>query len=136
MLTVLISTDTRYPVNRKMVRKAVGDVLAKYRMKKSDAEVSVAIVGARKMKDLTEKYLGDGRDHEVLSFPQEDLFAQGSDSERGFINPPDGVLRLGDVILSWPQVIEIAARDGVLVDYEVANLVAHGVEHLLGKHHE
>lgn len=88
-----------------------------------DAEVSVSVVGRRKMKALTDKYLKDGKEHEVISFPLE-----------GGVGP-DEVLRLGDVVLCWPEVLLCAARDNSMVDAEVEKLTAHGVEHLLGKHH-
>lgn len=123
MIKVLVSTDPRYPVNRKVLRRAVLGVFEKEKISDISAEVSVAVVGRRKMKDLTSKYLGDGKVHEVLSFPIE---GKG----------PDEVLRLGDVVLSWPEVLLAAARDNVMVDEEVEKLVVHGVEHLLGRHHE
>lgn len=128
MIKVLISTDPRYPVNRKVLRKAVLGVFEREKIADIPAEVSVSVVGRRKMKALTDKYLKDGRNHEVLSFPIEEA--------AGFSKAPDEVLRLGDVVLSWPEVLLCAARDNVMVDEEVSMLVAHGVEHLLGKHHE
>ncbi|MEX2028439.1 MAG: rRNA maturation RNase YbeY [Candidatus Curtissbacteria bacterium] len=128
MLRVLLSTDPRYPVNRKVLRRAVLEVFEREKIADVAAEVSVSVVGRRKMKALTAKYLKDGRDHEVLSFPIEEA--------QGFAGSPDGVLRLGDVVLCWPEVLICAARDNVTCDEEVSKLTAHGVEHLLGKHHE
>lgn len=127
MIKVLISTDPRYPVNRKVLRRAVAEVFEREKIADVSAEVSVSVVGRRKMKVLTDKYLKDGRNHEVLSFPIEEA--------PGFAASPDDVLRLGDVVLCWPEVLLCAARDDVLVDEEVLMLVAHGVEHLFGKHH-
>ncbi|MBI2326990.1 rRNA maturation RNAse YbeY, partial [Candidatus Curtissbacteria bacterium] len=115
MVKVLIHTDTRYPVNRKIIRRAVGDVFAKHKIVQTDAEVSVAVVGERKMKDLSGKYLTDGKKHEILTFALEDA----SDVRGGFVNPPDEVLRLGDVVLCWPEVLQLAAKEDVLVDDEV-----------------
>ncbi|MDO8486891.1 MAG: rRNA maturation RNase YbeY [Candidatus Curtissbacteria bacterium] len=138
MIKVLISTDPRYPVNRKVLRKAVLEVFEKEKIVDIDAEVSVSVVGRRKMKALTDKYLKDSRNHEVLSFPIEDPSTRSvrSGQEHGFAGAPDEVLRLGDVVLCWPEVLLCAAKDDVMVDAEVLKLTAHGVEHLLGKHHE
>jgi len=133
MLTILIKTDTRYLVNRKIIRKAVSDTLSRHKAGDMNAEVSVAVVGERKMSELSKNYLKDTEKHEVLSFPLEDLSSRNG---QGFIIHPDGILRLGDVILCWPQVLLAAAHDGVMVDDEVYLLTAHSVEHLLGKHHE
>ena len=133
MVNVLITTDSRYPVNRKIVRKAVLDTFARHKIEESNAEISVAVVGKRKIKYLCDKQLGDNQKHEVLTFVLEEI---NSKMSGGFVKSPDGVLRLGDVILCWPQVLETAASDDVLVDEKVYFLVSHGVEHLLGEHHE
>ena len=84
------------------------------------------------MKDLTKTYLGDNQKHEVLSFAFEDI----SQSGKGFVNVPDDILRLGEVVLCWPQLLAEASRDEVMVDDKVYELISHGVEHLLGIHHE
>lgn len=140
MNSVLIRTDSRYPVNRKIIRRAVADTLGKNipsisdsRAGLSDCEVSVSVVGKRKISEIAQKYLNDGELHEVLSFPFEDAAAAGG---VGFVKAPDGILRLGDIVLCWPQVLLAAARDGVMVDDEVYLLTAHSVLHLLGKHHD
>jgi ssRNA-specific RNase YbeY (16S rRNA maturation enzyme) len=39
-------------------------------------------------------------------------------------------------VLSYPQVINDAVRDEMLVDDKVDELVEHGLMHLLGLHHE
>lgn len=133
MVNVLISGDTRYPVNRKVIRKAVSDVFAKHKIENMQAEVSVSVVGRRKMKELSVKYLDetDPESHEVLTFALEEI-----DQDAGFVNSPDEVLRLGDVVLCWPGLIEVASRESALVDDEVYSLTSHGVEHLLGEHHQ
>jgi len=133
MITVDIASDTRYPIDRKTVRRAIVDALRKNKSDVGDVEVSVAVVGRRKMKVLTDNYLKDGKTHEILSFPFEDV---NSGSGEGFVNHPDGVLRLGDIILCWPEVVLAASRDEMMVDDEVYFLTTHGVDHLLGKHHE
>lgn len=129
MVKVLISSDSRYPVNRKIIKKAVSEVFIREGIESLNAEVSVLVCGFRKMNELSKKYLGDGRDHEVLSFPLDDV-KKITDTDS------DSVRRLGDVIVSWPKVLELAAAENIYVDEKLAFLVSHGVEHLLGKHHE
>lgn len=129
MVRVLISTDPRYPVNRKVIRQAVNKVFRDEGIESLSAEVSVLVCGSRKMRELTKKYFNDGLDHEVLSFPLEER-------KKGFVGGSVDVLRLGDVVISWPKVLELAAGENIFVDEKLSFLVSHGVEHLLGKHHE
>lgn len=135
---VLITTDSSYPADKKVrtvilriIKKAVVDALTKNKVQ-SDSEVSVNVVGESKMLELSRKYLNDDSLHEVFAFGQEEIEATGV----GFVKVPDDVLRLGDIVLCWSEVLKCAARDNVLVDREVYILTEHAVEHLLGKHHE
>src|SRR3989344_1912522 len=133
MVNVIIHTDTRYPVNRRIIRKAVLDTFSEFKVESGNLEVSVAVVGSRKMKDLSLKFLKDEKTHEVLAFAQEEI----SQSEgRGFVNPPDDILRLGDIVICWPEVLESASREETMVDDQLYFLTGHATEHLLGKRHE
>lgn len=132
MLSVLISSDPRYPVNRKVIREAVAKVFKQENLESLNAEVSVLVCGLRKMKDLSKNYLHDDIDHEVLSFPLQEKKTENDPS----VEIPDEVMRFGDVVICWPIVLRQAAEDNVFVDEKLAFLVSHGVEHLLGKHHE
>ncbi|OGD86223.1 rRNA maturation RNase YbeY [Candidatus Curtissbacteria bacterium RBG_13_35_7] len=139
MITILIHTDTRYPVNRKVVKKAVSDTFKKNKAVGLDAEVSVAVVGSRKMRILTSEYLKDDKDHEILTFGYEEITQHKisySGASQGYVNPPDEILKLGDIVLCWPYLLKEASRDDMMVDDKLYNLVCHGVEHLLGITHE
>ena len=133
MVKVIIHTDTRYPVNRRVIRKAVLDTFSEFKIASGDLEVSVAVVGTRKMKDLSSKFLKDTQAHEVLAFAQEEI---SESNGRGFVNPPDDILRLGDIVICWPEVLESASREETMVDDQLYFLSRHATEHLLGKHHE
>lgn len=125
-IKVLIFVESRYRVDRKRITKSVL-LLLKEQSVKGPAEVSVAIVGDRKMRSLYKKYKGEDKTTNVLSFSL-------SDGE-GTVLPTD-ILRLGDVVVSYPQVIKEAAKEEVYVDDKIEELVNHGVLHLLGIHHE
>lgn len=94
-------------------------------------EVSVAIVGDRKMRKLNKKYRNKDETTNVLSFP----LSQGEAIAPSGARDKD-VLRLGDIIMSYPQVIREAAKEEKLVDDKVSELVTHSMLHLLGIHHE
>lgn len=125
-VSVPIFVESRYKVNRKRIKNTVKDSLATHGVN-SSAEVSIAIVGDRKMRSLSKKYKGEDKTRNVLSFPQ---------TEGETVSSPVGVLMLGDIVISYPVVIKEAARDEVLVDDKVDELVQHGLLHLLGIHHD
>ena len=125
-LNVLIFVESRYKVNRKRIKTALANLLNQEGVN-SPVEVSVAIVGDRKMRELSKKYKGEDKTRNVLSF---------SLTEGEKVEVPTGVLRLGDIVISFPVVITEAARDEVLVDDKIDELVTHGLTHLLGIHHE
>ena len=92
----------------------------------SPVEVSIAVIGNRKMRALNKKYRDIDKSTNVLSFSQ----TEGD----GVMQPPYK-LYLGDIVLSFPKVIEECARDNMLIDDRVDELVEHSLMHLLGFHH-
>lgn len=125
-VNVLIYVESRYRVNRKRIKKAIFQTLEENSIS-SPCEVSVAVVGDRKMRSLNRKYRGKDQTTNVLSFS----LTEGKQPVM-----PIGSLRLGDIIISYPQVIREAVREEVLVDDKVDQLVKHGLLHLLGIHHQ
>ncbi len=123
---VPIFVESRYKINRKKIKQVVENVLSKNQIT-GPVEISVAVVGDRKMRELSRKYKGEDKTRNILSFSQ----TEGEDLK----NPTD-VLRLGDIVLSFPEIIKDASRDEMLVDDKVGQLVEHGLMHLLGLHHE
>jgi len=122
-----IFVESRYRVNRKRIKKAILEVLTEQEVK-GQIEVSVAIVGDRKMRSLSKKYKGEDKTRNILSFSL-------SEGESTHLDNDD-VLRLGDIVISYPQVIRDASEEEVLVDDKVDELAKHGMLHLLGINHE
>lgn len=122
--------ESRYKVNRKRIVSAINNLLQQQGIIQ-DVEVSVAVVGDRKMHALNKQYRNLDKTTNVLSFSM-------SDGDPTVLPPSErtDVLRLGDVIVSYPQVIIEASETDVLVDDKIDELVTHGVLHLLGIHHE
>lgn len=128
MIKVLFQTETHYPVNRKKIKQAV--VIALGGKTRRDTEVSVSIIGDRRMKELNRKYRKLDATTDVLSFPLNDTDYRGQ-----FVESPDNVLRLGDILVSFPQAVGQAREENKLVDDTIIELVLHGLNHLLGIHH-
>ena len=125
-VSVLLFVESRYRVSRKRIRKAVEKALTDQDVK-GPVEVSIAIVGDRKMRELSRKYKGEDKTRNILSF---------SLSEGDPTVLPTDKLRLGDIVISYPVLIQEAAKEEELVDDRMDMLVEHGMMHLLGVHHE
>ena len=124
--TVSLFVESRYKVNRKRIILVITNLLKEQEIF-LPVEVSVAVVGDRKMRSLNKKYRGKEGTTNVLSF---------SLSEGDPAVLPTEILRLGDIVISYPQVIREAAKENMLVDDKIDKLVHHGLMHLLGIHHE
>ena len=131
MITILFQTETHYPVNRKKIKAALSSVLLQKIHR--DAEVSIAIVGDRRMRELNRTYRKLDATTDVLSFPLSDpLYGQG----QSFVDAPDNVLHLGDIIISYPEAVATATEENKMVDDVIVFLALHGLDHLLGIHHD
>lgn len=129
MISVLFQTETHYPVNRKKIKQAI--VASLEQQVKRDTEVSVSIVGDRRMKQLNQQYRKIDETTDVLSFS----LNESTVNNAPFIEPPDGILRLGDIIVSYPQAVSQATEENAMVDDTIIVLTLHGLNHLLGIHH-
>jgi probable rRNA maturation factor len=124
-VSVPIYIESRYKVNRKKIKNTVIETVRRKGVI-GPCEVSIAVVGDRKMRSLNKKYRQIDKTTNVLSFSQLEGKSSPSASDK---------LYLGDVVVSFPVVISEAAAENMLVDDKVVELVEHGVLHLLGEHH-
>lgn len=126
------TVEPHYPIKRSQLTKAAKATLEKMDVK-GDVRVDISVIGDRKMRFLNKEFRGIDKSTDVLSFS----FEMEGKSKTKFVNPPDiNYLNLGDVVISYPQLLERAAKENMLVD-EMANLlVVHGILHLLGYDHE
>jgi len=119
MISVLISSESRYPISRPKIRTIVEDYLRDLGI--DDVEVSVAVVGSRKIKQLNKKWRNLDEPTTVLTFALEE--------SRNL----DGVLRIGDIIISYPEARIIAQEDNLDMDSAIGKLLIHGLGNLFGK---
>jgi len=95
-------------------------------------EVSLVFTDSETVRQLNRDYRGVDEPTDVLAFymlPQKEV-------DDSFALPPDGVTRLGEVIISYPQAVEQAREQGHSTEKELALLIIHGILHLLGYDHE
>jgi len=104
----------------------------------------LAIVGDGRIRKLNKMYRGKNRVTDVLSFGDKTVMPylakafprlkKGQDIR--FINPPDGIKRIGEIILCYPQAKKQAKRLNHSLEKELTILLIHGTLHLLGYNHE
>ena len=95
-------------------------------------EVSLVFTDSETIKQLNRDYRGVDEPTDVLAF----YMLPRKEVDDSFALPPDGVTRLGEVIISYPQSVEQAKEQGHSPERELALLVIHGILHLLGYDHE
>ena len=95
-------------------------------------EVSLVFTDSETVQQLNRDYRGVDEHTDVLAF----YMLPQKEADDSFALPPDGVTRLGEVIISYPQAIEQAKEQGHSTERELALLVIHGILHLLGYDHE
>jgi probable rRNA maturation factor len=112
---------------KKIIRQVLGDEGVP-----SPYEVSLVVTDSETVQRLNRDYRGIDEPTDVLAFYM--LPQKGADSS--FALPPDGMTRLGEVIISYPQTLAQAKEQGHSPEREMALLVIHGILHLLGYDHE
>ncbi len=107
--------------------RAIAEMVLDREGPQGPAEVGLLVTGDDEVQELNRRYRGLDCATDVLSF----ALTEGEE----FVAPPDGVLHLGEVIISYPQAERQAQELGVDTPREVALLLVHGMLHLLGHDH-
>lgn len=90
-----------------------------------EAEVSILLLDDRGISALNERYLQKAGPTDVISFPMQDAALPA-------IQPQ----LLGDIAISVETAVRQAAERGISCEEELADLLIHGLLHLLGYDHE
>jgi len=138
MINIIVNSDPRYPISKLGIQATVLEILKQHKVH-GNLEIGVAVVGDRKMHEINKKFRGQDASTNILTFAIEDPVSSSNLQHIrnvGFVKAPDKVLRLGDIMISYPQVVSDAALEGVSIEEELRFLVEHGTRHLLGIHHE
>ena len=90
-------------------------------------ELSVVLAGDAEVRKLNRRYRKKDKTTDVLSFP----LLEGLPLKPG----GNGIIPLGDIVISVPQTRRQAAQQGKDFREELALLLTHGILHLLGYDH-
>lgn len=117
---------TRYGVRNRALVQLAERVLSA--AGEAQAELSLELIGNRRMRRLNREYRKKDRVTDVLAFPTREAIVPHS------LPPHAGML--GDVVISLPTAVRQAKGAGRSADEELAMLLVHGVLHLCGYDHE
>ena len=135
MLKIQLSIRIEKPfvglVSKHWLRKAVKLTLAHTGIS-SPVELGLVIAGDETVHELNRSYRSVDSTTDVIAF----ALSEGCAKDEPFVTPPDDVIHLGEVIISYPQAERQAREQHHPLEKEIALLVAHGVLHLLGYDHE
>ena len=84
---------------------------------KKASELSIALVGQGRIRELNKRYRGKNRITDVLAFPNKEI-------------------GLGEVVICLREVKKNAKRFSSIFEKELARVLIHGILHLLGYDHE
>jgi probable rRNA maturation factor len=130
-INVLVDDELKEKLESGWLRDVVEEVLIALGAG-TNAELGLFIATGERVKGLNRDYLGRDEPTDVLAFSARE---EGG-SPLPFVQPPDGVLHLGEVIISYPQAVKQAEEYKHSVKREIAVLIIHGVLHLLGYEHD
>ena len=98
------------------------------------------------IREMNKQYREQNKPTDVLSFPllekplveapADQLWQPQENAETtntpAFVTPPGAVMNLGDIVMSWPTLVQQANATGHSAQYELLYLLCHGVLHLVG----
>ena len=101
-----------------------------------NAEIGLLITGQERIQTLNRAYRGEDRPTDVLAFYMTSEEEKHEAESERFVVAPDGLVHLGEAVISYPQAVIQAQEHGHSTGKELAILIIHGVLHLLGYDHE
>ena len=134
-INVLIDEDLRECLEVSWLQSVAEKVLVAQGIG-SKVELGLVIASQERVQQLNQSYLGRDEPTDVLAFSMLPAEAEIGADFPPFVIPPDGMLHLGEVIISYPQAVIQAEEHQHSIKREIAILIIHGVLHLLGYEHD
>ena len=131
---ILIKNFTKNKLDQKYLNKVAEKTLKVVKFKKP-VEISLVVVGEKKIRSLNKKYRKIDKITDVLSFG----FTFGLHSSAETMEPttpPDEIIYLGEIFICYTQAVKQAKQKKHFLKKELAVLLIHGILHLLGYDHQ
>jgi len=122
----------------KLLKKVAKQTFKDVGQKASKLEVGITFVDDEEIQELNKTERGVDEATDVLSFPNLDNVFNRQINKKNFpddINPENGKVELGDVVINLNKAHEQAGSFGHSFTREVAYLMVHGLLHLMGYDH-
>ena len=137
-LILELNNQTKSPIKKDFFAKVAKKTLEEsgYNfLKKKTISVSLAIVPKKEIKKLNKIYRKKDQVTDVLSFAE---YKNIGAIKKAVDKPPkgeSGEIFLGELILCYDDIKEYAKKRGLALKKEMANVVSHGILHLVGMKH-
>lgn len=122
MIKLEINQKVGKKLNKKWLSKIIKSTLKMVDVKQ--AEISIAFVGEKKIKELNRRYRRKNKITDVLSFTYQ------------IQNTKYKIPLVGEIIICYPQAVRQARERGHGAKEEIKTLLVHGLLHLCGHEHE
>jgi len=123
MINFYAEIKARLPFKQKFVGQIMARIIKELKIKKN-FELTILLVGDRKIRLLNKKYRHQDKVTDVLSFSQKE--------GRALVLPESEKKYLGDIVICWPQIKRQAKKFKQTATREFSLLLIHGFLHLLG----
>lgn len=98
-------------------------------------EINLLITDDDSIRQINLQFRNIDHSTDVLSFPMVDSMRGTMQLEKGDFNMDEGLLLIGDIVISAETAQRQAEQYGHTLEREIAFLTSHGVFHLLGYDH-
>ena len=128
--TVAVFTEEQAELLKKTVFTCLGDENINI-----GCELNIMITDDSSIQQINRQFRNIDKPTDVLSFPLVYMKEGRILSENGDYDLDEGLLLLGDIVISMETALRQAEQYGHSVERELAFLTSHGVFHLLGYDH-
>jgi len=111
------------PISQRRINLIINQI-ARILKIKNNWEITILVVGDKQIKLLNKKFRHKDKVTDVLSFSQKEGLP--------LVLPLGQSQYLGDIVISWPQVVRQAKANDKKAIHEFVYLIIHGFLHLLG----
>lgn len=123
MINIIIDDPILKKVNKNKIKNSIIKTLIYGGINPNEIIITVVISDDKLIQDLNKKYLNINRVTDVLAFPANE------------IDPETGNQYLGDIVISFPQLLRQAKDNFCDLNDELILLCVHGTLHLMGFDH-